>query len=191
MPALLVFATIVAWIVLDGRTQKRVAADRQRTAPTEADRGSAAFVQALSIAGLVLGLSARMWFPGADLPGSRGTWLAVGLPIAWAGIWLRVASISFLGRMFSPLVRIEDDHQVVDAGPYRFVRHPSYVGVLVLSVGLGLAMANVVALLAIPGLRLVGYVRRIRVEEEALSSALGERYAAYAQGRARLVPGIW
>jgi protein-S-isoprenylcysteine O-methyltransferase Ste14 len=145
----------------------------------------------MSIAGLILGLSARMWFPGADLPGSRATWLAAGLPVAWAGIWLRVASISFLGRMFSPLVRIEDDHQVVDSGPYRFVRHPSYVGVLVLSVGLGLAMANIVALVAIPGLRLVGYVRRIRVEEEALAATLGEPWAAYAQGRARLVPGIW
>jgi protein-S-isoprenylcysteine O-methyltransferase Ste14 len=191
MPALALLVTIVAWIVLDARTQKRAASAGSPTAAPDADRGSAAFVQLLSISGLVLGLSARMWFPGADLPGTRWAWLAAGLPVAWAGIWLRVASISFLGRMFSPLVRIEDDHQVVDSGPYRFVRHPSYVGVLVMSVGLGLAMANVAALLLIPGLRLVGYVRRIHVEEQALMAGLGDRYAAYAQGRARLVPGIW
>ena len=86
---------------------------------------------------------------------------------------------------------IQTDHQVITSGPYRLVRHPMYAGSAVAFVGVGLALGTW------PGLGLVvvgtlpAIVRRIRVEEEALHDSLGSRYRDDADGRARLVPGIW
>ena len=80
---------------------------------------------------------------------------------------------------------------MVTGGPYRFVRHPSYLGVLILLLGLGLALgdgASAAAMIALPTL---GLMWRIRVEEAALRAGLGVSYVEYCQGRARLIPGIW
>ena len=190
MTGALIAATLLAWMVLDGAAQRRAAAGRPAV-DKEADRGSAAFAKAAGAGGLLLGVLLARWLPTLALPGGRWAWAAVGLPVAWAGIAIRVNAVTTLGSMFNPLVAIHQGHVLVEEGPYRLVRHPSYAGVLLLSVGIGLAFANVASLVAVAGLRLAGYVRRINVEETALAEGLGEAYARYAQGRARLVPGVW
>lgn len=86
---------------------------------------------------------------------------------------------------------MSSDQQVVSSGPYRFVRHPSYTGVLAAYAGLGLALDNPLALAALVVLTTAGFVYRIFVEERALETTLGEAYGSYAKDRARLIPGIW
>jgi protein-S-isoprenylcysteine O-methyltransferase Ste14 len=71
------------------------------------------------------------------------------------------------------------------------VRHPSYAGVIVAFTGVAIAQANVVSVAAALVCVLVAYVPRIRVEEREMEGAMGTRYLAYEQGRARLIPGIW
>ena len=80
---------------------------------------------------------------------------------------------------------------LVTAGPYRVLRHPSYSGALLAILGLGLAFGNLASLLLLFGSVLVGVLHRIRVEEQVLSSALGENYTGYADHTSRLLPGVW
>ena len=190
MSGALIAATLVGWMVLDGLAQRRAAAGRPAVRQ-EADRGSAAFAKATGAGGLLAGVLLAWRLPSLALPGPGWAWLAGGLAIAWAGIALRVIAVTTLGSMFNTLISIHEDHVLVQEGPYRFVRHPSYAGVLLISTGIGLALGNVAGLVAIVGLRLAGYVRRINVEESALAEGLGDAYTRYAQGRARLIPGVW
>jgi protein-S-isoprenylcysteine O-methyltransferase Ste14 len=190
MRGALIATTLVGWAVLDSLAQHKAAAGRPPVR-TEADRGSAAFAQVTGFGGLALGLVLARRMPLLDLPGTPALWLAIGLPIAWAGIALRVVAVRTLGAMFNPLVSIHEGHRVVESGPYRLVRHPSYTGVLVMSLGIGLATANLGSTVIIAGVRLAGYIRRIGVEENALEEGLGELYVRYARGRSRLVPGVW
>ena len=127
----------------------------------------------------------------APLP--DGAWWPViaGLVIAAIGIALRLWSILTLGRFFRCVIVIQPEHQVVDRGPYRVLRHPSYTGLLVGVLGLALALDDWVALLAAVLLSLAGLLVRIRAEERALLAAMGEQYADYMARTWRLVPGLW
>jgi protein-S-isoprenylcysteine O-methyltransferase Ste14 len=124
------------------------------------------------------------------LPGSV-PWLVMGLAIAWAGMLLRWWAVLTLAELFTTKVMVQKDQIVVSSGPYGFVRHPSYLGLLVLFFGLGLVLsspASAAVMVAIPA---VGIVKRVRVEEAALVAGLGTGYSRYCEGRARLLPGVW
>jgi protein-S-isoprenylcysteine O-methyltransferase len=115
----------------------------------------------------------------------------IGLAIYAAGLCLRWYSIIYLGRFFTVNVAIATDHQLIDAGPYRYVRHPSYTGALMAFIGIGLALANwaSLAILVIPIFFV--FSRRIRVEEAALQQGLGVQYRRYMDRTKRLVPGLY
>ena len=129
--------------------------------------------------------------PLAPLPGADPWPVVVGLALLWAGIAFRWWAIITLGRFFKLTVVIQDQHRVVDHGPYRRVRHPSYLGFLVASAGLGVALGDWVSLGALLVGGMIACVVRIRVEERVLLGALGEEYATYAGRTARLVPGLF
>ena len=80
---------------------------------------------------------------------------------------------------------------MVDRGPYRLLRHPSYTGLLLAFVGCTVMTGNWVSATASVALLLAAIVHRIRIEERALNHALGERYRDFATGRARLIPFLW
>lgn len=107
------------------------------------------------------------------------------------GIALRWWAIVTLGRFFTVDVQIAQDHDLVERGPFRVVRHPSYTGVLLAFVGFALSLANWVALLVILLPITAAFVHRMNVEEQALRHALGERYLAYMRRTKRLLPGIY
>jgi protein-S-isoprenylcysteine O-methyltransferase Ste14 len=115
----------------------------------------------------------------------------VGLVLMAAGIFIRQWAILTLGRFFTVDVRIHPGQTVVEAGPYRWVRHPSYTGMIVFFVGLGLALSDWASLTALALVPTVGLVVRIRSEEHALLEGLGEQYRRFAATRRRLLPGVW
>jgi len=80
---------------------------------------------------------------------------------------------------------------VVDVGPYRILRHPSYAALLLVLIGIGLTYGNWLSLLALTILPLAGLMNRIRVEETALAAALGPACMMYASTRKRLIPFVW
>jgi protein-S-isoprenylcysteine O-methyltransferase len=108
-----------------------------------------------------------------------------------AGLILRWWAIVTLGRFFTVDVTIERDHELVERGPFRSVRHPSYTGVLLAFLGWALTLQNWAAIAVVLMPIFVAFVRRMNVEEEALRGALGERYAQYMKRTKRLMPGIY
>jgi protein-S-isoprenylcysteine O-methyltransferase Ste14 len=115
----------------------------------------------------------------------------VGIVLMLAGIVFRQWAIWVLGRFFSTGVRIVSDHRIVMEGPYRFLRHPSYTGMLMILLGLGLASrtwlgtAIILALFSL----VIGY--RIIVEENALKAEFGQEYLEYAKKTKRLFPFLF
>jgi protein-S-isoprenylcysteine O-methyltransferase Ste14 len=114
-----------------------------------------------------------------------------GIILMVVGIALRQWAIAVLGRFFSAAVRVQQDQMVVDTGPYRYVRHPSYTGALMIFVGLGLALQSWGAVLVLALIFAVAYGYRIHVEERALISQLGEAYLTYSRGTKRLIPYVY
>lgn len=115
----------------------------------------------------------------------------VGELILIAGLTLRFWAVLTLGRYFKITVSIQEGHTVVRTGPYRVLRHPSYTGLLLILLGLGLALETWLGLVAVIALPLIGILIRIRVEEAALIEALGQDYVPYAAETRRLIPGVW
>ncbi|MCI4334226.1 MAG: isoprenylcysteine carboxylmethyltransferase family protein [Thermoplasmata archaeon] len=111
-----------------------------------------------------------------------------GVLLMLTGIAIRQWSIAVLGRFFSTSLRIVDHHELVEAGPYRWVRHPSYTGIVVSMVGAGLASGawEAVPLVLVVAALIFGY--RIRSEERLLLDELAPAYAAYRERTWRLVP---
>jgi protein-S-isoprenylcysteine O-methyltransferase Ste14 len=140
--------------------------------------------------GLVAGLRLADW-NGAEIAAGRWPLFVSGLLLMAAGLAVRLWAILTLGRFFTVDVRVHPGQTVVDRGPYRWVRHPAYTGLLVFLVGLGLALTNWASLLVLVLLPTAGLVVRIRSEERALLVALGEDYRRFAESRPRLVPGVW
>jgi protein-S-isoprenylcysteine O-methyltransferase len=107
------------------------------------------------------------------------------------GVVLRIWAIRHLGRFFTVDVGIQHGHQVIEDGPYRFVRHPSYTGSVLALVGLGFLTFNWLGLILIVTCTLLAYALRIPVEEKALLAQFGPEYEKYAARTKRLIPGIY
>jgi len=114
-----------------------------------------------------------------------------GTFFAITGMALRDWSTFVLGRFFVIEVAVQKDQTVVDRGPYRFVRHPSYAGAMATMLGVGLMSGNWTGLgvAVIPGY--IVLLRRIRLEEEVLARELGEPYKTYMTKTKRLVPFVY
>ena len=125
------------------------------------------------------------------LPGPRWVPAAVGIGLMWAGFVLRAWAIRALGRFFTVTVGVEEGHTVVDTGPYSQIRHPSYTGMLLFFVGLGIALDSWLSLAAAALFPLAGMVVRIAYEETMLRRELGQPYADYSKRTSRLIPKVW
>jgi protein-S-isoprenylcysteine O-methyltransferase Ste14 len=125
------------------------------------------------------------------LPGP-GWWPVVaGLGLVIAGIWLRVTAIRELGRFFTYAVLVHEGQRVVDTGPYRRIRHPSYTGLLMGMLGLGVMLGTWLSAVVCLLPPLVGFTLRLLNEERVMAAELGEPYRAYMERTDRLIPGVW
>jgi protein-S-isoprenylcysteine O-methyltransferase Ste14 len=125
------------------------------------------------------------------LPGPRWLPAVAGIAVMWAGFGLRAWAVRTLGRFFRVEVTIDTDHTVVDTGPYARVRHPSYTGLLVFYLGLGICLDSYLSVAAAVLLPLAAVVNRIAHEERTLRRELGEAYEVYSSRTWRLVPRVW
>ncbi len=141
---------------------------------------------ALAFAGAAL--SQNLDFARIQL--SRSWVHGVGLALLAAGMSIRASAIMTLGRFFNAEVTIHRDHHLIRAGMFRHVRHPSYSGLLLSFAGVSLMFENWISVAALLLLPLGAVFYRIRVEEAALVTALGEEYRQYQHSTKRLIPGI-
>lgn len=163
---------------------------RARSGARSADRGSLATLWMVIVGAIVLAIVLSRAVPRADLvvPGYVGT-CAAG--IFFAGLFLRGWAIVHLGRFFTVNVAIASDHRVVNDGPYRLVRHPSYTGSLLEFLGLAVLLGNWLAGACLFLPVLVVLLWRIGIEEKALLGSLGEPYLDYMQRTKRLIPFLF
>jgi protein-S-isoprenylcysteine O-methyltransferase Ste14 len=116
-------------------------------------------------------------------------WLRpVALAVLVAGLAIRWTAILSLGKSFSANVAIRESQTVYRAGLYRFVRHPSYSGLVLIFLAIGLQAHNWISLVLAVVPTTLALFYRIHVEEIALREAFGEEYAAYSRETKRLVP---
>lgn len=151
-------------------------------------------VIALSVAAGVFVAQSRAlragWVGLFDFP--QSDWISVVAVALFAvGLAVRWWAIVTLGRFFTVDVVIEKDHEVVQKGPFGWVRHPSYTGVLLAFLGWAMTLWNWVAMAVVLVPIFVALLRRMNVEEDALQRALGENYRGYMQRTKRLIPGLY
>jgi protein-S-isoprenylcysteine O-methyltransferase Ste14 len=109
----------------------------------------------------------------------------------WLSLAVRMWAIGTLGGAFRTTVEVDPGQAVITTGPYRWVRHPSYTGLLLVVAGFGLAAGTWLSLAACLVVPLPAILWRIRVEEDELNRVLGDDYREYAATTARLVPRVW
>jgi protein-S-isoprenylcysteine O-methyltransferase Ste14 len=154
------------------------------------DRGNRWVIAAFGVIGLV-----SAWLPAYT--DRKEFWTVDGDTVRWIGValyaaggLLRLWPVFVLGRRFSGLVAIQPGHELVTDGIYARIRNPSYLGLLVLSLGWALAFRSLIGVL-LAALMLVPLVARIRSEEVLLRSQFGARYDDYCRRTWRLLPGIY
>jgi protein-S-isoprenylcysteine O-methyltransferase Ste14 len=129
--------------------------------------------------------------PSAAMVSAARRLFVVGIGCVLAGTALRWHAVVTLGRYFTVDVVTQVSQPVVEVGPYRYIRHPAYAGLLLALIGLALALGNwagLLAMLLLPG-GATGY--RIAVEEAALLSTLGESDSHYMRRTWRLIPYVF
>ncbi len=176
--ALLALHWAVEWRGISGSFENRVPRDPVVAA-----------TRAVWAAGLVLAVVDTVrghWTPWQG-PAVR----AAGVALALAGVGLRLWSMRALAGAFSYDLKVIAGHELVRHGPYRWLRHPSYAGMLLWSVGLGLWNPSLPGLALLVAGTVPQLVHRIAAEERLLAGHFGAAWDAHARATARLVPFVW
>ncbi len=160
------------------------------------EAGTREFASLIVVAfGFVIGVVGALLIAGSAtavaIPFGREALFVAGCAAMVFGIAFRGWAVIVLGRYFTVVVRVLEHQPVVDRGPYRVLRHPSYTGLLCTCLGIGLALGNWLALLFAIVPTTIAIVYRIRVEERALLAGIGEPYRQFCATRSRLIPGVW
>jgi protein-S-isoprenylcysteine O-methyltransferase len=163
---------------------------RSHGAAVSRDNKSLRILWIVILASVFFGIEAAYWFPSAAMP-YRYSLRVIGLLVFVLGLALRWYSIGYLGRFFTVDVAIHSGHRVIETGPYRFIRHPSYTGALLAFLGLGLSLGDwwSLAIFILP--TFLAFHVRIVVEERALAEAMGEPYRSYQLRTKRLIPSVY
>ncbi len=167
-----------------------VSRDRAKVSGRRADRGS----RGLIVAAVVTASLLAPWLcavRAAAIPLAPRLLTIVGIALMLSGIAFRLWSVRTLGRFFRVTVTTHDDHRLIDHGPYRRLRNPSYTGAMITLAGMGIATGNAASLAVAILLPLAAFAWRIKVEEASLGARFGADYAAFRARRWALVPFLW
>jgi len=178
--------TLAVWALVE--VGVRVRETVQGKGRSSRDRGTRVLIAMTLGAAIVAALVARSLVAELRMPAPLRM---AGVAVMWVGLALRVWAIAALGGDFRTSVEVEPGQAVVSSGPYRWIRHPSYAGLLLLVAGFGAALGNWLSLAACVVVPLPAIVWRIHVEEAELNRVLGTAYRTYQADRARLIPRLW
>jgi protein-S-isoprenylcysteine O-methyltransferase Ste14 len=120
---------------------------------------------------------------------ATAAWFWVGWAVTLAGLALAVAARMWLGRNWSGTVTLKKDHELIRTGPYAYVRHPIYTGLLLALIGTAIAIGQWQALVGV-ALVALALVRKMTVEERFMRDQFGEAYARYRARVRALVPFV-
>lgn len=191
LPTLVFVVVMICWFVFAGvfllRKKPSSPPDQKR------DRGSLIGValQVMSY-GIVWGVHRTAFTP--IVSGNRPIAIAAGvlaIVAAIGSVWLFTTALKTLGKEWSITARLVEGHKLATSGPYAYVRHPIYTGMLGMLVATGLAISHWIALLAALLIFFIGTIIRMRSEDRLLREAFGEQFENYAQRVSAIVPGLY
>ena len=155
------------------------------------DGGSLRLIAILWWGAIAMDFAFSLLLPHAGPRSVRLPLFAMGISVMLLGIAFRWYSAGILGKYFTFDVTIQTGQTVIEVGPYRYLRHPSYTGALLTLLGFGLAVGNWLGLAAAMASMGLAYSYRIPIEERALTTAFGDKYKQYMKRTWRLVPFLF
>jgi len=189
-PAYLVVWIVTYWLGFMPEIVLSLLLRSKRTAQ-KLDRGSKFFVIVAANLAILIGFLVVFAFPGFSINVHWKATFDAGIVLWLSGAFFRFYCMLTLGRFFTYDVAISTGQSLVERGPYRLLRHPSYLGSLLAYIGFGMTLTNCLAIF-LPALCLgVAYVYRVRIEEAALRHGLGAPYQEYMRRTWRLIPFVF
>jgi protein-S-isoprenylcysteine O-methyltransferase Ste14 len=119
------------------------------------------------------------------------TLFAIGMVLVVIGFIIRIHSILTLNQYFTYSVAKVENHKLIETGLYKFIRHPGYLGQLIIFVGISTSISNWLSILLMMIPISLVYLHRINVEESFMLEQLGEDYLNYQERTKRLIPLIY
>ena len=162
---------------------------RKSTVSVSSDKGSLWVLYGLITLGYVLSFAI-----GATKIGRMNGWdtfFAVGVVLVVIGLIIRITSILTLNHYFTYSVSTIENHKLIEAGLYKSIRHPGYLGQLLIFLGISISVSNWLAILLMMIPVTIGYLYRMKVEERFMIAQLGENYLNYQKRTKRIIPMIY
>ena len=156
---------------------------------TSSDKGSLWLLYSLITVGYALSFSI-----GATKIGRIYYWntfFAIGMALVVIGLIIRIHSILTLNQYFTYSVAKVENHKIIETGLYKWIRHPGYLGQLIIFIGIPVSFSNWVAVILMMTPILIGYINRIKVEERFMAEQIGQKYIVYQKRTKKLIPMIW
>ena len=195
MPPLLVYSwpyAIAFWgvFVWAFAPEVRVVSAKPDRASASQDANSKRLIMIGQAVAMFAAFTIAATVPSGMLP-HRGWCFWIGVGALASGSLLRRHCFRMLGSSFTGAVIVRSDQRVVERGAYRFVRHPSYTAGMVLFAGIGIALGNWISLAVLVAAVAIVYAYRVRIEERALATTIGEPYLHYMTRTKRFVPFLF
>lgn len=181
-------ATYAIWMIPEMVLSRRLRSGKDAQ---KHDRGSKLVVILAVNVGIASGFFAAFRLQRFSVDAHWEAVFALGIAVWLGGIALRLYSIRILGRYFTYDVAIAKGQSVVEQGPYRWLRHPSYLGGLLAQIGFGMTLTNWLAMLFPACCLMLAYAYRIPLEEQALVRGLGPSYREYMRRTWRMIPFVF
>jgi protein-S-isoprenylcysteine O-methyltransferase Ste14 len=156
---------------------------------TSSDKGSLWLLYILITIGYALSFSI-----GATKIGRMNHWdafFAVGVVLAVIGFTIRIQSMLTLKQYFTYSVSKVENHELIETGLYKTIRHPGYLGQLMIFAGISTSLSNWLSILLMMIPVTIGYIYRIKVEEKFMIEQMGENYLNYQKRTKRIIPMIY
>ncbi len=183
------YVLIALFYIVEGRLRSDPSARSMEQG--EYDRRSTQWVGlalSLTVLALLAALPLNLLNIGHILAPAAG-W--IGVIAAVGGLAVRIWAMQTLGRFYSRTLRLANDQAIVQTGPYKMLRHPGYLGTILLFVGAALGTMNWIAFVLALAVMLAAYLNRIQVEEQMLLNTYGEQYREYRSHTWRLIPFLF
>lgn len=114
-----------------------------------------------------------------------------GMTLFALGLSIRIHSILTLRRFFNYTVTRVEGQRIIETGLYKFIRHPGYLGQIIIFLGISCAISNWLSILLMMIPVILGYIKRIKIEERFMQEQFGEEYVNYERRTERLIPFIY
>jgi protein-S-isoprenylcysteine O-methyltransferase Ste14 len=119
------------------------------------------------------------------------TFFAIGMVLFGIGLMIRIHSIVTLKQYFTYSVAKVENHEIIETGLYKFIRHPGYLGQFIIFIGISISISNWLSILAMMIPITLGYLYRINVEEKFMLEQLGKDYLNYQERTKRIIPLLY